>query len=174
MNTIDCVEFASPLGPLTVATWQHRVCALSFPDHWPRQRRRLQQRFGAVAFRSIENCAAVGALRDYFRGDLQALSAVDVDPGGTSFQQAVWGALRTISPGQTVSYGQLARSIGTPAACRAVGAANRSNPIAIIIPCHRVIGADGTLTGYGGGLERKRWLLAHEGCGAGETLWHSA
>src|SRR5512139_485262 len=170
MSTIDCVEFASPLGPLTMAVWEDRVCALSFPGHWPQQRRRLEQRFGSVAFRKVESCAAVGRLRDYFAGDLQALAAIDVDPGGTPFQQVVWRALRQIPPGQTISYGQLARAIGAPTACRAVGAANRSNAIAIIVPCHRVIGAAGALTGYGGGIERKRWLLAHEGCGAERTL----
>ena len=82
---------------------------------------------------------------------------------GTPFQQQVWAALTGIEPGTTTTYGALAASIGRPRAVRAVGAANGRNPIAIVVPCHRLVGADGTLTGYGGGLERKRWLLAHEG-----------
>jgi methylated-DNA-[protein]-cysteine S-methyltransferase len=101
-------------------------------------------------------------LEAFFDGDLAALDAIETESGGTSFQRAVWSALRRIPPGTTVSYGQLAARIGRPHASRAVGAANGSNPIAIIVPCHRVIGSDGHLTGYGGGIERKRWLLAHE------------
>jgi methylated-DNA-[protein]-cysteine S-methyltransferase len=99
----------------------------------------------------------------YFGGDLRALDAVPCDPGGTPFQARVWKALRTIPVGTTWSYGALARRIGDPKAVRAVGFANGSNPIAVVIPCHRVIGSNGTLVGYGGGLERKHWLLAHEG-----------
>ncbi|TMA44133.1 MAG: methylated-DNA--[protein]-cysteine S-methyltransferase, partial [Deltaproteobacteria bacterium] len=88
---------------------------------------------------------------------------IRVDPGGTEFQRRVWGALRKVPPGRTVSYGELARAVGAPGAARAVGAANGSNPVGIVIPCHRVIGADGSLTGYAGGVERKEWLLGHEG-----------
>jgi methylated-DNA-[protein]-cysteine S-methyltransferase len=98
----------------------------------------------------------------YFDGDLRALEAIEVDPEGTAFQRGVWAALRKVPVGQTVSYSALAREIGRPAAVRAVANANAQNPIAIVIPCHRVIGKDGTLVGYGGGLERKRWLLSHE------------
>jgi methylated-DNA-[protein]-cysteine S-methyltransferase len=105
----------------------------------------------------------VSRLGDYFAGDLDALADIPVNPGGTPFQRSVWSALRRVAPGQTVAYRDLARAIGAPAAVRAVGAANGANPIAIVIPCHRAIGADGSLTGYAGGLERKRWLLAHEG-----------
>jgi methylated-DNA-[protein]-cysteine S-methyltransferase len=94
---------------------------------------------------------------------LQALEGLPVATNGTAFQQTVWQALRTIPPGTTLSYGALARQIGKPQAMRAVGLANGANPIGIVVPCHRVIGADGTLTGYGGALPRKRWLLAHEG-----------
>jgi methylated-DNA-[protein]-cysteine S-methyltransferase len=82
---------------------------------------------------------------------------------GTSFQRSVWAALRTIRCGETTSYGRLAAMLGRPKAMRAVGMANGSNPVSIIVPCHRVIGADSSLTGYGGGVERKRWLLQHEG-----------
>jgi methylated-DNA-[protein]-cysteine S-methyltransferase len=105
-------------------------------------------------------CARV---RDYLGGDLDALAPVVVETGGTPFQRSVWTALRDIPPGTTVSYRELARTIGSPAAVRAVGAANGANPISIVIPCHRVIGSDGSLTGYAGGMERKRWLLEHEG-----------
>ena len=90
---------------------------------------------------------------------------------GTEFQREVWAALRTIPPGRTLSYGDLAKKIGRPTAVRAVGAANGANPVSLVVPCHRVIAADGTLGGYGWGLERKRWLLAHEGALSG-TLMH--
>jgi O-6-methylguanine DNA methyltransferase len=100
-----------------------------------------------------------------FAGALDALERVPVDPGGTPFQQRVWEALRRIAPGTTMSYAELARTIGAPAAGRAVGAANGANPVCLAIPCHRVIGADGSLTGYAAGVHRKRWLLAHERAG---------
>lgn len=102
------------------------------------------------------------ALTRYFEGDIAALGGIDVVYAGTPFREKVWNALRTIEAGTTLSYGELARRIHEPKAVRAVGVANASNPIAIVVPCHRVIGSDGTLTGYGGGLRRKRWLLDHE------------
>ena len=103
-----------------------------------------------------------GAVRSYFAGDLHALDGLPVKTAGTHFQQEVWRALRAIPCGTTISYGELARRIGRPGAVRAVGLANGSNPIGVVVPCHRVIGANGSLTGYGGGIERKRWLLDHE------------
>lgn len=105
--------------------------------------------------------AAIDALRAYFAGDARAF-ALPLAPRGTPFQLAVWRTLLDIPSGHTWSYGQLARAAGWPGAARAVGAAVGRNPLAVVIPCHRVIGANGTLTGYGGGLDRKRWLLAHE------------
>ena len=105
----------------------------------------------------------------YFAGAADALAALPVDPHGSAFQRRVWRALREIPLGATASYGEIARKVGSPAAARAVGDANRRNPIAIAIPCHRVIGGDGRLVGYAGGLERKRWLLAHEAACAGVT-----
>jgi methylated-DNA-[protein]-cysteine S-methyltransferase len=102
------------------------------------------------------------AIGDYFHGDVAVIDALPVAAEGTAFQQSVWSALRQIPCGSTVAYSDLARLIGRPAAVRAVGLANGSNPVAIVVPCHRVVGKDGTLTGYGGGLDRKRWLLAHE------------
>jgi O-6-methylguanine DNA methyltransferase len=99
----------------------------------------------------------------YFGGDLAALNEIECFTNGTPFQQDVWAALRRIPAGKTLSYGALASMIGRPAAVRAVGLANGSNPIGLVQPCHRVIGAGGSLTGYGGGIDRKRWLLEHEG-----------
>jgi methylated-DNA-[protein]-cysteine S-methyltransferase len=102
-------------------------------------------------------------LRGYFEGDLESFTAIEWRTAGTPFQRAVWTGLTTIPAGQTLSYGALAAKLGCPTSVRAVGTANGSNPISVVVPCHRVIGADGSLTGYGGGLARKQWLLRHEG-----------
>lgn len=110
------------------------------------------------------------ALAAYFEGDLTALDGIERAAGGTPFQRAVWSALREIPAGETLSYGALAARVQSPRAVRAVGLANGANPIGIVVPCHRVIGADGAFTGYGGGLERKRWLLAHESEHAARAL----
>lgn len=113
--------------------------------------------------READPGGVTSALRAYFAGELSAIERIAVHAaGGTAFQLRVWSALREIPCGTTWSYGQLAARIGRPKAVRAVGFANGRNPVGIVVPCHRVIGADGTLTGYGGGVERKRWLLAHE------------
>jgi methylated-DNA-[protein]-cysteine S-methyltransferase len=103
-----------------------------------------------------------GAIARYFAGELRAIDVLPVATAGTPFQREVWSALRKIPCGTTISYGRLAADLGRPAAVRAVGLANGSNPIGVVVPCHRVIGANGSLTGYGGGIERKRWLLDHE------------
>ena len=103
------------------------------------------------------------ALGEYFAGSRRDFADLDLAPRGSRFQQRVWLALRKIPFGDTASYGEVARRIGSDGAARAVGAANHDNPLGIVVPCHRVIGADGRLTGYAGGLDRKRWLLAHEG-----------
>ena len=124
----------------------------------------LARRFGEFSFEEDPRGGAPAkALRRYFAGDFDALDAVEVDTGGTPFQQEVWRALRRIPAGSTWSYARLASEIGRPSATRAVAAANGANPVSIVVPCHRVIGSDGSLTGYGGGLPRKRWLLVHEG-----------
>jgi methylated-DNA-[protein]-cysteine S-methyltransferase len=102
-------------------------------------------------------------LRSYFEGDIGCLSTIEWRTAGTSFQQDVWAALTTIAAGETLSYGALAAKLGCPKSVRAIGRANGANPISVVVPCHRVIGSDGSLTGYGGGIERKRWLLSHEG-----------
>jgi O-6-methylguanine DNA methyltransferase len=108
------------------------------------------------------SCDGTMAIHRYFAGDLGAIDKISVETAGTSFQRSVWKELRNIPTGSAISYGQLAEQIARPRAVRAVGLANGSNPIGIVVPCHRVIGADGSLTGYGGGLERKKWLLDHE------------
>lgn len=161
---IEIAEIPSPIGDIIVACRERAVVALRFADGDGEITGPLRRRFQGSETGSGPHADAVAArLRDYFAGDLHTLDGVTVDTGGTPFQQAVWSRLRRIPPGRTASYGEIAAAIGAPAATRAVGAANGANPIGIIIPCHRVIGADGTLTGYGGGLDRKRWLLEHEG-----------
>jgi methylated-DNA-[protein]-cysteine S-methyltransferase len=106
---------------------------------------------------------AANAMRRYFAGEVGALDPLAIELKGTPFQLRVWNTLRAVRAGRTTSYMELACTMGAPSAVRAVGAANGANPIAIVIPCHRVIGSNGALTGYGGGIERKRWLLQHEG-----------
>jgi methylated-DNA-[protein]-cysteine S-methyltransferase len=160
---ISIATYESPVGELTVAARSGRVCLLHFGGRGGEVERFLTRWYTAEPISEAPDPAgAVTALRAYFAGDLHAIDAVPVDLNGTPFQQRVWTALRGIPAGRPVSYGSLARAIGTPTAVRAVGAANGANPVAIVVPCHRVIGSNGTLTGYGGGLDRKRWLLQHE------------
>jgi O-6-methylguanine DNA methyltransferase len=154
----------SPLCPMLIVTDEDGMLrALEFGNLEDRLRRLLRDHYGEF---TLESGAAPGetvrALDEYFAGDIDAINSVKTATGGTQFQRAVWAALREIPSGATISYGELARRLGSPGASRAVGAANGSNPIAIIVPCHRVIGANGKLTGYGGGLPRKKWLLEHE------------
>jgi methylated-DNA-[protein]-cysteine S-methyltransferase len=127
-------------------------------------RRLLRLHYGAEGDDfAIEDRAAPTAIRRAISDYLCAIDSIPVTTGGTSFQREVWAALRTIQAGTTLSYGALARELGHPKSVRAVGLANAANPVAIVVPCHRVIGTDGSLTGYGGGISRKRWLLVHEG-----------
>jgi len=159
-------EIETPLGRLTLLTdEQGRLRLLGWHEGHERMGRGLQAYAGAQgALQRVDNPHGLSAaLRAYFAGQLDAIDALPVFGEGTEFQRRVWSALREIPCGETWSYSQLARRIGNAAAVRAVGLANGANPIGIVVPCHRVIGADGTLTGYGGGLERKRWLLQHEG-----------
>ena len=154
----------SPVGVLTLA-WDDGAAlrALDFDGFDERFRYLLASHYGECRLVDGEIPAHFRtALESYFAGDLTSLDKLPVRTGGTGFQQQVWVALRGIPAGETMSYGQLAAKLGNPAACRAVGRANGSNPIGIVVPCHRVIGANGSLTGYGGGMERKRWLLEHE------------
>lgn len=153
-----------PACPLFIVTDQHGVLrALEFGDHEPRLHRLLDNSYDAYTLTEEPAPAALKrALTAYFEGDLTALDEVATATAGTPFQREVWKALRTIPAGTTISYGQLAKQLGRPSATRAVGAANGSNPIPIVVPCHRVVGANGSLTGFGGGLPRKKWLLEHE------------
>jgi methylated-DNA-[protein]-cysteine S-methyltransferase len=163
-ETLFRAELPSPLGRLSVVASASALCAIAFEGYLDETRTWLERRFGGVTFRETRDPAgAVTALRAYLAGELAAIDALKVDLGGTPFQREVWTALRRIPAGRTVAYGELAASLGRPAAVRAVGLANGRNPIPIVVPCHRVIGADGSLTGYGGGLHLKRWLLVHEG-----------
>jgi O-6-methylguanine DNA methyltransferase len=157
-------RYTSPLATLLLVTDEEGVLrALDFGDYEDRLHRLLCAHYGDYDLQEGAAPATITAALDaYFDGDFTAIDAIRVATGGTSFQRRVWQALRAIPAGSTTSYGQIAASIGCPTASRAVGAANGSNPIAIVVPCHRVIGASGALTGYGGGLPRKRWLLAHE------------
>ena len=158
-DTID-----SEIGPLVIVTDAHALCALDFGDGEERMKELLTRRFEELVLRHEANPLGVSdKVRAYLDGDLRALDDIAVDAGGTEFQRTVWSALRRIPAGSTRTYGQLAASIGRPTASRAVGLANGSNPVAIVIPCHRVIGGNAALTGYAGGLPRKRWLLRHEG-----------
>jgi methylated-DNA-[protein]-cysteine S-methyltransferase len=159
----------SPIGTLLIVhDPDARLRALDFEDHESRMRRLLRLHYGQDRGNFVVKDGGVPklikkALAAYFAGDLTAVDPIDVATGGTCFQREVWAALRQIAPGTTLSYGALAKKIGRPKAGRAVGLANGANPIAIVVPCHRVIGTDGSLTGYGGGMDRKRWLLNHEG-----------
>jgi methylated-DNA-[protein]-cysteine S-methyltransferase len=156
----------TPTGAVLIVTdADDCLRALDWEDHAARLQRLLRRHYGNVSLqRRVEGpcSSAAHAVQAYFDGDLQATKAVRIATNGTGFQRLVWAALRRIPVGHTISYGELALQIGHPAAARAVGLANGSNPIAIVVPCHRVIGSDRSLTGFGGGLPRKRWLLDHE------------
>ena len=157
-------RIASPIGDLLIVHDGEALCALEFADHAERMRMLLARRYSA--FRLTEGPAssdAAAAVRAYFEGDRQAVAGLSADGGGTDFQRRVWQALRAIPIGATVTYRELAARLGIPKATRAVASANALNPVSIVVPCHRVIGSDGALRGYSGGLARKRWLLAHEG-----------
>ncbi|HEX4111450.1 MAG TPA: methylated-DNA--[protein]-cysteine S-methyltransferase [Stellaceae bacterium] len=157
-------KLPSPIGTILLVSDGEAIRALDFEDYEPRMKQILRRHYGEV---ELVEGKAPRAVRDaigaYFGGDIGAIDKLPTATAGTEFQRSVWQALRKIPAGKTWSYGGLAKHIGRPGAMRAVGLANGSNPVAIVVPCHRVIGADGTLTGYGGGMPRKRWLLQHEG-----------
>jgi methylated-DNA-[protein]-cysteine S-methyltransferase len=160
--TLSIDEIASPLGRIVIAAREGRLCALEFGR--ARMARHLAARFPDARRRKVRDPFGISSrLRAYLGGDLTAIDHIAVEPGGTAFQRRVWRALRGIRAGRTMSYAAMARAIGHRDAVRAVGAANGRNPISIVVPCHRLVGGDGALTGYGGGLWRKRWLLDHEG-----------
>ncbi len=167
-DNLDCViELAvidTPIESLTLATRNGRVCLLHFGADDASVRATLQRWYPTE---SVQESSGPGVVADtlgrYFDGDLEAIDRIPVEMNGTPFQKRVWDALRQVPAGKTATYAEIAVLVGSPAAVRAVGAANGANPVAVIVPCHRIIGSNGTLTGYGGGLHRKEWLLRHEG-----------
>ena len=156
---MNAILYPSPIGPLVIGEEAGRITHIMFADHLPQEAQALET---AVLF------AAKEQLAEYFAGRRRVFE-LPLAPAGTAFQQAVWEALQTIPYGQVASYGDIARRIGNPKACRAVGGANNRNPISIVIPCHRVVGANGALVGYGGGLDKKQWLLNLEQQKEGES-----
>lgn len=160
---IDRLE--TPIGEmLIVADHEGNLRAAGWTNYETGMRHLLRRHYGeGFTLEPARNPHGfTQALKSYFEGDLTAIDELPVETAGTAFQREVWRALRKILCGTTVSYAHLAEEIGRPSAVRAVGLANSSNPIGVVVPCHRVIGAKGSLTGYGGGIERKRWLLEHE------------
>ncbi len=164
---LDRTVTDTPIGPLTLLAHGERLVGLGFgagPEPDGGLMAQLARRGGPLELRPHRDAAgAASRLVRYFAGELAALDEQPVELLGTPFQIDVWGALRGIPFGRTWTYAELAARIGRPRAVRAAGAANGANPVALFVPCHRVIAADGTLWGYGGGLERKAWLLRHEG-----------
>jgi methylated-DNA-[protein]-cysteine S-methyltransferase len=157
----------TPVGPMTAIASDTAICALEFPsDHRiSRLDARLARWFAPHEVVGASNAVIEHTrawLASYFAGASADVGPLPLDMRGAEFERRVWTALRTIPPGETTTYGAIAKQVGTPGAARAVGMANGANPIAIIVPCHRVIGANGALTGYGGGLDRKTWLINHE------------
>jgi methylated-DNA-[protein]-cysteine S-methyltransferase len=159
-------RLATPIGVMTIAAdMEGRLRAALFVEDEESVSHCLRLQCGERGFtlEPAKNPHGLGeTITRYFAGELDAIDHIPVETGGTPFQREVWRALREIQCGTTTSYGTLAKRIGRPAAARAVGLANGANPVAVVVPCHRVIGSNGSLTGYGGGIERKRWLLDHE------------
>lgn len=163
MSDTRVAYYESPIGFLEVKGGERGVSAVNFVEPRSASGRRADRddRDGKGPLPvALADCLT--QLDEYFRGDRRAFS-VKLDLGGTDFQKRVWKELRAVRFGKTVSYKEIAEAIGNPAGTRAVGGANHRNPVSIIVPCHRVVGSDGRLTGYGGGLWRKEWLLRHEG-----------
>ena len=159
--TLDRVE--TPIGVALVVSDEAGVLrAFNWTDYEPKMRTWVARHYPQAALRDGRSPLRP-AFEAYFGGDARALDAMPWEASGTPFQRKVWETLCTIPAGETLTYRGLAERIGRPTAVRAVGLANGANPVAVVVPCHRVIGADGSLTGYGGGLPRKKWLLAHEG-----------
>ncbi|WP_426437994.1 methylated-DNA--[protein]-cysteine S-methyltransferase [Bradyrhizobium genosp. P] len=165
IQTFNLDRLTTPIGmALLVTDDDGALRALDWDDYEARMLELLRLHYGAVALRDGRAPRdLLRALGGYFKGDLDRLAAIEWRVAGTPFQQKVWHALPKIPPGTTMSYGALAARLQAPNAMRAVGHANGSNPISVVLPCHRLIGANGSLVKYGGGLERKRWLLRHEG-----------
>lgn len=158
-------RLATPIGGSLIVTDEAGYLrAFDWADRQSSMARLLRLHYGSIVPQPGAAPSNVKRLlQNYFEGDLTCLAAIEWRTAGTPFQRTVWTGLTTIGPGATLSYGALAAKLGCPGSVRAVGTANGANPISVVVPCHRVIGADGSLTGYGGGIERKRWLLDHEG-----------
>jgi len=184
MLTLVSETIDTPLGELEIVTDQQgQLRALEWADFHHRLLQLLVRHYGvavspkemgskitssgAKTSFSLNQDSVDAAVRqriqDYFSGDLHAIDSLPVATAGTEFQRRVWQMLRTIPCGQIMTYGQMAAKLDNPGASRAVGLANGSNPISVVVPCHRVIGSNGALTGYAGGVDRKKWLLIHEG-----------
>lgn len=156
-------DIDSPIGRILLAFDNFVLCALEFADFKDRFDDFLRRQYaGEVPTSGGAPLDVARRISAYFEGEVGALDAIPVTMKGTDFQRRVWNALREIPPGTTISYARLATRIGRPRSVRAVGAANGANPISLVVPCHRVIGTNGELTGYGGGLARKAWLIRHE------------
>ncbi len=156
-------RYHSPIGEIITFYYDNILCHLDFTDCKPRWERLLRRRFSKLILEEVEIDREIKErLEAYFAKDPSAFDGIVMDTGGTEFQQCVWKALREVPFGKTETYSSMAEKIGKPKAIRAMAAANALNPISIIIPCHRIIGKDGSLTGYGGGLPRKKALLSHE------------
>src|SRR5581483_2515603 len=164
-QTFSFDHLTTPIGAMLLVTDENGALrALDFEDYESRMKELLRLQYGAVTLTKGRAPKAMrSALAAYFDGELAALETIEWRVAGTPFQRKVWTALPKIPAGKTMSYGALALRLGAPNAMRAVGHANGSNPISVVIPCHRLIGADGSLVKYGGGLHRKQWLLRHEG-----------
>lgn len=160
-------RLATPVGELViVADGEGRLRAIDWTDHEARMRLLLDRYYGKGRYTlsaARDPGGLTKAMGSYFKGDIAVIDTLPIETTGTPFQRSVWQALRKINRGTTISYAELAARIGKPRAIRAAGLANGQNPIGVVVPCHRVIGSNGTLTGYGGGLPRKKWLLEHEG-----------
>jgi len=163
MKQLWYTEYNSPVGRLLIAGFDETLVSLTFEDHREHLDKLLLARFGEHELTNISGARQIVERLDrYFEDALDTFSEIKLEMQGSPLQNAVWSALRSIPAGETRSYGQLAAELGKPKASRAVGHANAVNPVAIVVPCHRVIGASGRLTGYAGGLHRKEWLLKHE------------
>lgn len=171
-ETLTLERLATPIGEALVVTDEAGVLrAFNWRDYEQHMRAWILRHYPKAALAEGRGPERVrGALMAYFGGDPLAIQGLAWRASGTPFQLQVWEALCSIPTGETLSYAGLAGRIGRPSAVRAVGLANGANPISLVVPCHRVIGADGSLTGYGGGLPRKKWLLVHEGASFKESI----
>jgi len=160
-------KIATPLGPLWILCDENfHLRAIEWEEHADRMEQLLRLHYHAEGYTRVASNNPGGLshkMQDYFAGDLAVINTLPTATGGTAFQREVWQALREIPCGQVLHYGHLAEMLGRSGAARAVGAANGANPVSIVVPCHRVIGRNGTMTGYAGGVQRKEWLLRHEG-----------